>query len=247
MKVFSVFGITGSGKTTTVENIIKELVKRRYKTDSVKDIHFDAFKIDTEGSNTDRHYKAGAGTVTARGHYETDILFKRKLSMEEIYRFYDSDYLVCEGVTDSNIPKIICAHNTKEADERLDSSVFAFSGRLSNEMTEYKGLPVINAVKEPERLVNLIEELVPEKLPDFPAECCNACGFGSCSELLAKILKKEAKREDCVIVNKIIRLRIDGKEIEMVPFVQKILLNSVLSTVKELDGYRKNGRIEIEI
>jgi len=247
MKIFSVFGITGSGKTTTVERIIKELVKRRYKTDSVKDIHFDAFKIDTEGSNTDRHYKAGANIVTARGHYETDILFKRKLKMEEIYRFYDSDWLVCEGVRDSNIPKIICAHNTKEVDERLDGSVFAISGRLSNEMTEYKGLPVINALKDTEILVDLIEELVPEKLPDFPSECCSACGYGSCGELLAKIIRKEAKRDECVLLKKDISLFIDGKEIEMVPFVQKILLNSVLSTVKELDGYKKNCKIEIKI
>lgn len=247
MKIFSVFGITGSGKTTTVENVIKELVKRRYKTDSVKDIHFEAFKIDTEGSNTDRHYKAGANIVTARGHYETDILFKKKLSMEEIYKFYDSDYLVCEGVRDSNIPKIICAHNTKEVDERLDGSVFAISGRLSNEMTEYKGLPVINALKEKEKLVDLIEELVPEKLPDFPSECCNACGYGSCAELLAKILKKEAKAEECVLVNKDVSLYIDGKEIEIVPFVQKVLSNTILATVKELEGYRKNCKIEIKI
>ena len=247
MKIFAVFGITGSGKTTTVEHIIKELVKRKYKTDSVKDIHYDAFKIDTEGSNTDRHYKAGASIVTARGHYETDILFKKKLGMEEIYKFYDSDYLVCEGVTDSNIPKIICAHNTKEVDERLDGSVFAISGRLSNEMTEYRGLPVINAMEETERLVDLIEELVPEKLPDFPSECCNACGYGSCGELLAKIIKKEAERDECVLVNKDIRLYIDNKEIEIVPFVQKVLLNTILATVKELEGYRKNCKIEIKI
>jgi len=247
MKILSVFGITQSGKTTTVEQIIKELVKRKYKVDSVKEIHFEGFKIDTEGSNTDRHYKAGAGTVTARGYYETDVLFKRKLSMEEIYRFYDGDFLICEVVTDSNIPKIICAHNTKEVDERMDGSVIAISGRISSEINEYKGLPVINALNEIEKLADLIEEIVPEKLPDFPAECCNACGYGSCKELLAKILKKEAKREDCVLLKKDIHLLIDGKEIEMVPFVQKILLNSVLSTVKELEGYKKNCKIEIKI
>jgi molybdopterin-guanine dinucleotide biosynthesis protein B len=30
MRIFSVFGITQSGKTTTIENIIRELKKRRY-------------------------------------------------------------------------------------------------------------------------------------------------------------------------------------------------------------------------
>jgi len=247
MKILSVFGITGSGKTTTVEKVIAELKKRRYTVGTVKDIHFEAFRIDTEGSNTDRHYKAGAEIVTARGHYETDILFKRKFGMEEIYRFYDCDWLVCEGVTDSNIPKIITAHNTAEIDERFNGSVFAVSGKISNEIDEYAELPVINALNETEKLVDLIEELVPDKLPDLPPECCGKCGPGSCRKLLEAILKKKASRDDCVLLKSEAKLIIDGKEIEMVPFVQKLLKNSVLSVVKELDGYRKNGTIEVKI
>ena len=41
MKVFSVIGISKSGKTTTIENIIKELRKRNYSVGSVKEIHFE--------------------------------------------------------------------------------------------------------------------------------------------------------------------------------------------------------------
>ncbi|HCS10941.1 MAG TPA: molybdopterin-guanine dinucleotide biosynthesis protein, partial [Clostridiales bacterium] len=54
MKVFSVIGITKSGKTTTIENIIKELRKRNYTVGSVKEIHFEEFKMDVEGTNTHR-------------------------------------------------------------------------------------------------------------------------------------------------------------------------------------------------
>ncbi len=39
MKVFSVFGITQSGKTTTIEKIITELRKRRFTVGSVKKIY----------------------------------------------------------------------------------------------------------------------------------------------------------------------------------------------------------------
>ena len=65
--------------------------------------------------------------------------------------------------------------------------------------------------------------------------------------LIYKILKEEAKREECVISNSNISLYIDDKKIDMVPFVQNILYNSVIGVVKELDGYRKNGRIEIKV
>ncbi|MGI6658193.1 MAG: molybdopterin-guanine dinucleotide biosynthesis protein MobB [Dethiobacteraceae bacterium] len=246
MKVFSVFGITKSGKTTTIENIIAELRKRRYSVGSVKEIHFEKFAIDTEGTNTDRHKKAGSQLVTARGIYETDVLFPRQLAINDILNFYDHDYVVLEGVTDTCAPKIVTAHNTEEVDERLDDTVFAISGRLANSMQEYRGLPVINPITEREKLVDLIEEKVFTRLPDVAPECCAACGM-SCTELAAGILKGTAKREDCVISDGSIILTIDGREIDIVPFVQKLLYNAVTGVAKELDGYRHNGEIVVKI
>lgn len=246
MKVFSIFGITKSGKTTTIENIIRELRKRNYTVGSVKEIHFEAFQIDMEGTNTDRHKKAGSQLVTARGEHETDILYQSKVSMNDILRAYDHDFVALEGVTDINAPKIITAHNTKEIDERLDASVFAISGMISNELQEYKGIPVINATTDIEKLVDLIEEKVFERLPEFPEDCCSACGY-SCIELCAQILKGHAKREDCIISSSFTRLMIDGKEIPMVPFVQKILYNAVIGVVSELEGYKKDSKIDIKI
>ncbi len=246
MRVFSVFGITQSGKTTTIENIIRELRKRRYSVGSVKEIHFEKFAIDKEGTNTYRHRMAGSELVTARGYKETDILFQRMLSMDEILKFYHHDFVVLEGVTDCNVPKIVTAHNTAEVDERLDDTVFAISGRIANDLKEYRGIPVINPMEDTERLVDLVEQKVYERLPDFPPECCRACGY-SCRELGIRILKGEARREDCVLSDSNIKLLIDGREIDMVPFVQKILFNAVEGVVKELEGYKKGAKVEIRI
>lgn len=246
MRVFSVFGITKSGKTTTIENIIKALCKRNYRVGSVKEIHFEAFEIDVAGTNTDRHKKAGSQLVTARGEYETDILYQSKLSMDEILKAYDHDFVVLEGVRDINAPKIITAHNVAEIEERLDDSVFAISGMISNEIQEYKGIPVINATTDIEELVDLIEEKVFERLPEFPEECCSACG-SSCVELCHAIIKGEASREACIIHSSRTCLSINGQNIHMVPFVEKILYNAVLGVVGELEGYKKGSKIEIKI
>ncbi|MCF6463222.1 molybdopterin-guanine dinucleotide biosynthesis protein B [Clostridium sp. Cult1] len=246
MKVFSVVGITESGKTTTIENIIKELKKRGYSVGSVKEIHFEQFAIDTEGSNTYRHKEAGSQLVTARGYYETDILFQEKLSIEKILKFYDHDFVVLEGVIDANVPKIITAHNEKEVLERLDDMVFAISGKLSNTLEEFETLPVINTMNNVERLVDLIEEKVYDKLPDFPEECCDKCGY-NCRQLGAMILKGQAKREDCILKNSKAKLQIDGKDIDMVPFVQNILTNAILGVAKELEGYEKGKEITVRI
>ena len=119
MRIFSVFGITKSGKTTTVENLIRELRRRRYTVGSIKDIHFEEFAIDTEGTNTYRHKAAGSALVTARGVFETDFLFPEPLSLERILSFYDHDFVIMEGVDDTCAPKIITAHNTAEVDEQI--------------------------------------------------------------------------------------------------------------------------------
>jgi hypothetical protein len=42
-------------------------------------------------------------------------------------------------------------------------------------------------------------------------------------------------------------LRIDGNELELVPFVQNLIRNAALAVVSELDGYRPGSKIEIMI
>lgn len=216
MKVFSVIGISKSGKTTTIENIIKELKKRNYTVGSVKEIHFEKFKIDTEGSNTYRHKEAGSQLVTARGIFETDVLFQRKLSINEILSFYNHDFVILEGVSDTCAPKIVTAHNVEGILEKMDETTFAISGQISDRLLEYEGIPVINSLTNIEKLVDLIEENV-----------------------------FEAERRDCALTDKNITLKIEGKEIAMVPFVQSVLINTIEGIAKELHGYTENGDIEI--
>jgi molybdopterin-guanine dinucleotide biosynthesis protein B len=246
MRIFSVFGITKSGKTTTTENLIRELTKRRYSVGSIKEIHYEAFAIDTDGTNTDRHKKAGATLVVARGMSETDFLFPEPLALEKILRFFDQDFVIMEGVEDTCAPKIVTAHSTEEVDQRLDETVFAISGVLANTMSEYRGLPVIHSIHDAERLADLVEEKVFRRLPDVHPDCCQACGF-TCRELAGRILRGEAVREDCELDRAAIQLLIDGRDIPMVPFVQSLLRNALQGVVRELEGYRENGEIQVTI
>ena len=246
MKAFSVIGISKTGKTTAIENIIRELKKRNYSIGSIKEIHFDSFAIDVPGTNTDRHRQAGSELVTARGHHETDMMFPTKLPIEKILRYYDQDYVIMEGVKDYNLPKIACADKEDELDEIFDRSVFAVSGKIGARLDEFKGIAAIDPISEAEKLTDLIEEKVFDILPDFPEDCCSGCGF-DCRELCCRILEGKSKRSDCIISDSNIRLSIDGKEIDMVPFVQDILKDTLEGVIKNLEGYRKGKTIEIKI
>ncbi len=246
MKVFSVVGYSKAGKTTTIEAIIKELKKRNYSVGSVKDIHFEEFKIDTEGTNTDRHRKAGAELVTARGLFETDILFQEKLDIYKIASFYETDYLILEGVREANVPIILAADCIKDLDERFDGRSFLVSGKISDEINEYKGLPAISALSNIEGIVDKIEETVFPLLPDYDPKCCTECGY-NCRKLCERIISGKNKFSDCIVLSDEVQLKLNGETIKMVPFVQSILRNTIEGVVGELDGYLKNGTIEIKI
>jgi molybdopterin-guanine dinucleotide biosynthesis protein B len=246
MRVFSVFGISKSGKTTTIEEIIKELRRRRYTVGSVKEIHFESFAIDQEGTNTDRHKKAGSQLVTARGLYETDVLFQSRLPVSDLLRFYDHDFVVLEGVDDYNVPKIICAHSTEEIDQRLDPTVFAIAGVISKDMKKHGGLPVFNALTDIKELVDCVEEKVCHMLPNMDAKCCGECG-ASCEEMLADILKGKRQRGDCSLDKGRIKLYIGEREIDIVPFVQETLEKTIRGFVSALKGYESSKEIVIKI
>jgi len=251
MKALSVIGITRSGKTTTIENIIRELKHRGFSVGSIKEIHYEGFAIDTEGTNTYRHRQAGSELVTARGYKETDILYQEKLPVEDILRHYTQDYVIMEGVTDFNSPAILCLHDAAGLEEHLDKEyfnrVFMISGVIANSKEGIlNGIPVVDPEDDIARMVDIITEKVFDILPDFSPQCCSACGF-SCRELCARILKGQSQRSDCRIGETGILLSVDGKRINMVPFVQRILTDSIRALVGNLRGYRKGRKIEITI
>ncbi|MCL2671823.1 MAG: molybdopterin-guanine dinucleotide biosynthesis protein MobB [Clostridiales bacterium] len=246
MKVFSVIGVSGSGKTTTIACVIRALTARGHRVGSVKEIHFEEFAIDTDpAGNTARHRRAGAALVTARGLHETDVLFPAMLDMRKILSFYEGfDYVVLEGVTDIPVPTIVAAHAVEDLEEKWGEFVFCVSGRLAERIAGYRGVPAISALADAEGLADLIERKVYALLPDFDPDCCTVCG-SDCRAFGLRILRGEAKREDCV-AGRGVELYVDGARIAMVPFVQNVLRGAALGIIRELDGYREGAEIAIQ-
>jgi molybdopterin-guanine dinucleotide biosynthesis protein B len=249
MRVLSVCGITGSGKTTTIENIIKELRARGYKVGSVKDIHFEAFKMDPDPTtNTNRHKAAGATLVTALGYFETAILYPIRLPLDSVLDFYekdDYDWVVLEGVDCIAVPTIVTAHNAEDLEQKWVPMAFAVSGIISASITEYQDKPSIDSTTDITKLTDLIELKVYDRLPNFPPECCMACGM-TCEQLAHAIIAGEKRRSDC-IADQGIELYCNGRRVMMVPFVQNLLKNALLGVVSELEGYEKGCEINVRL
>ncbi len=158
MKIITIVGIRGAGKTTVIEALLREGKARGKRVGTLKTVFCPAFHMDKPGSNTSRHTGAGAVLVTARAERETVFLVPRKLLPSEVLAHYDHcDWVLAEGDYELPVPRLVAAREEADALERVNSLTLAVTGRIADTARELKGLPVLHPLREPEALADLME------------------------------------------------------------------------------------------
>lgn len=109
--IVSFVGRSNSGKTTLIERVIPELVRAGYRVATVKHAGH-GFDLDTEGKDSWRHKRAGAGAVIvmSRGSLAMFSDVPEEMKVEEVRdRFLDSSYdlIIAEGWKSEGYPKIV--------------------------------------------------------------------------------------------------------------------------------------------
>ncbi len=107
--IVSIVGKSDSGKTTLIEKIVPELVRRGYRVATVKhDVH--GFEIDQEGKDSWRHRQAGADAVVISSPKKIALIktVEEDLSLADLRdRFIDDvDIVISEGFKKDVQPKI---------------------------------------------------------------------------------------------------------------------------------------------
>jgi molybdopterin-guanine dinucleotide biosynthesis protein B len=107
--IISIVGKSNSGKTTLIEKLIPELVKKGYRVATIKhNVH--GFEIDHEGKDSWRHKKAGAHITVISSSYQIALVedVDHDHSLEEIRNKYikDADIILAEGYKGNPFPKI---------------------------------------------------------------------------------------------------------------------------------------------
>lgn len=169
MKIIAVIGSKKSGKTTTVEAIVKGLTARGHRVATAKHISEKRFSLDTAGKDTWRHAIAGANPVVLVAQGELGIIKKidtTKFDLREITQYCRNnvDFIIFEGFRSlmknaPKLPKILSIKAYSEAVETLKQfkSIIALTGPAASTATKL-GIPVVDILEEPEKLVGIIEK-----------------------------------------------------------------------------------------
>lgn len=171
--VIAVVGSKRSGKTTTVEALIKELTKRGHRIAAVKHISEQDFTMDTKGKDTWRYTQAGAQTVIGISAGEVATIEKadKTFSLEDILeRSQGHDIVFLEGFKKlvnkaKDILKIVVVKSKDEAQEAIATyePIIAFAGSYSTENLHLKA-PYVNALKNPAELAEIVETFIIRKI-----------------------------------------------------------------------------------
>jgi molybdopterin-guanine dinucleotide biosynthesis adapter protein len=164
-------GVSGSGKTTTLEYLISKLSSEGYCISAIKHIHRESFTIDTEGTNTWRFSKAGSKITVAISPEEIAVIEKTNASLkslDKVVKFLEGeevDVIFIEGfkveiAKNAQIFKIITAKNAEDLKATLKIAIppiLAVTGLIAKTPQTPNGIPVVNLPDEGPKLLAIIK------------------------------------------------------------------------------------------
>jgi len=216
--IIAVVGSRKSGKTTTVEVIVRGLAKKGYRVATVKHIHEPNFTIDAKGKDTWRHAQAGAQTTVGVSTNELAIIKKAnttKYTLNDIIQNCEdnTDIIILEGfrkliAQDQTVPKVVTAKNKEEIRDAQETTkpILAFTGPIQKSDAAKLTVPYIDILTEPKKLTEIIDKRV------------------------APIIQKRRESKETLSI------KINGKIVPLNPYVQNVTRSVLFAIVSTLKG-----------
>jgi len=141
VRVFGVSGYSSTGKTTLIERLIDALIRRGHRVATVKSTKDDLPFAD--GTDTGRHWAAGAETTVLLGPATTVITERRRLRLHEALAHTEADIVIVEGMKEEDIPRFWCLGNDigsapEEEVRRKGLKGFVLWGDVGRQRTKLK-------------------------------------------------------------------------------------------------------------
>lgn len=162
--IISIVGQSGVGKTTLIEKLILELLKRGYQVAAVKHVPHD-FDIDYEGKDTWRYAKAGACTVIISSKRKMALIkhVDEEIRPDKLGDLYleDVDIIIAEGYKKEKIPKIEVFRKMCQEGLLCGKDDFLFA--VASDVTLDLDLPVLDINNAGAVAEFIIKEIIQKK------------------------------------------------------------------------------------
>lgn len=169
--IIAAIGISGSGKTTTLEYLISHLSSESYRVGAIKHIHREGFTIDKEGTNTWRFSKAGSKITVAISPEEIAIIEKTTADLTDlnkVTKYLENeklDIIFVEGFKGEiskrpEILKIVTAKTAEDLQTTLNIAVppiLAITGLIAKAKHPPSDIPFIDLPDEGPKLLELVK------------------------------------------------------------------------------------------
>ena len=163
MKIISLIGFSGSGKTTFIINAIHLLKKRlNYDVAVIKNIH--EHRIDKNEKDSNKYNEAGATYSIVRNIYnENTIFMKKEVELEQLINWlilgpFKVDLFLTEGFRDIKFPTVLCLRNLEELEPQLNDNIKMISGAICSKgipKIENFSIPIVNIEKNFETFLKI--------------------------------------------------------------------------------------------
>jgi molybdopterin-guanine dinucleotide biosynthesis protein B len=240
-RAVSIVGFKAAGKTTVVEEIIHELTRRGHRVVTIKHTGEDQSHV-TPGTDTFRHAQAGAYASAILSESFSTFFLQRNLSINEAASILgEADFLILEGFKTQHIcPRILVPRKISEVDSLLDGLEIA----IADPKSEIPTSGLVPIIRDPSKLTDLIIEKAHPLLAGLD---CASCGHSSCRDMSFAILHGEADSSQCIKYrDRRTSIRVDGNDITLNPFTEKLTRNILLGLVGSMKGIDHPHRIEVK-
>jgi len=240
-RAVAVVGFKAAGKTTVVEEIIRELTMRGHRVVTLKHTSEDK-SPDTPGTDTFRHVAAGANASAILSESYSTFFLKGSLSINEAANTLgEADFLILEGFKTQHIcPRILIPRAVSEVDSLSDGLEIAIADP-KNEIPNYGSVPIL---RDSDKLTDLVIE---KAHPILAGLDCSSCGYSSCRDMSFAILRGEANSSQCIKYrNRKTSINVNGNEIMLNSFTERLTHNILLGLVSSMKGVNHPRRIEVK-
>jgi len=155
MKIISVIGYSGSGKTYIIEKIIRKLkVELNLEVGVIKYIH--EHRVDEKGKDSFRFSESGAVFSIIKNKFdEIAIFLKKEINLDELITWLDQspfkmEIMIFESFRNLPYPTVLCVKEFKAIKEQLSENVIMISGLITKSefaQNEELDIPVVDIDK----------------------------------------------------------------------------------------------------